>query len=142
MLKTEKKLLLRMLELSIGGLIENEICSYCIIKCDKDERCKNADLCSDLIFNGLKKTAQEEVRKGIKRSQMILSEEHQQIIDCVMNGMTNIEISEVMGYSPASVKRRLREIYKIHNVNTRIQLIKKVVCSITCRKPRTKKRFR
>lgn len=66
MIKPE--ILLKMLEISICGLIENEICSYCAIAYNKDERCSSKDLCADLIFEGLKKRTdgQEKDLRGRK----------------------------------------------------------------------------
>lgn len=55
------KILIEMLDTAIGGLVENEICSYCKILHDQDHRCKNFDNCHSLIFQGLQKRAEQEV---------------------------------------------------------------------------------
>jgi Co/Zn/Cd efflux system component len=49
----------QMLHIAIGGLVENEICSYCAINHDKDHRCKGGDYCENFIFEGLKRLACE-----------------------------------------------------------------------------------
>lgn len=51
-------ILQEMLNIAIGGLVENEICSYCKIQHDQDHRCKNFDNCHSLIFQGLQKRAE------------------------------------------------------------------------------------
>ncbi|MBS4760697.1 MAG: hypothetical protein KHX03_08390 [Clostridium sp.] len=52
----EKPRLLGMLDRAIGGLVENEICSYCKIRFDENEKlkkCQSGDFCKSLIFQGL-----------------------------------------------------------------------------------------
>lgn len=54
MTNNQKILLLeKMLDYSIGLLIENEICSGCKIFHNPDYRCKNGYFCADLIYEGL-----------------------------------------------------------------------------------------
>lgn len=55
------KVLLEMLDIAIGGLVENEICSYCKILHNQDHRCKNFEHCQDFIFEGLKQKAEKKV---------------------------------------------------------------------------------
>lgn len=47
------EILLNMLDTAIGGLIENDICSYCQLVHSKDERCINGENCKTFIFLGL-----------------------------------------------------------------------------------------
>lgn len=56
------KILLEMLDTAIGGLVENEICSYCKIQHNQDHRCKNFEHCQDLIFEGLRQKALDKNR--------------------------------------------------------------------------------
>lgn len=45
-----------MLESAIGGLVENEICSYCKIRFDeeaKSKACASLENCEGLVFEGL-----------------------------------------------------------------------------------------
>ena len=51
-------LLLKMIEIFIQALQENDICSYCSINHDRDYRCDNNDYCADLIFDEVKRLAQ------------------------------------------------------------------------------------
>lgn len=59
------KILLEMLDMSIGGHVENEICSYCKICHNKDHRCKSGDYCKDLIFEGLKEKAEKSIKEDL-----------------------------------------------------------------------------
>ena len=56
--------------------------------------------------------------------------EKKKIVELVLKGYTNVEISAYMGYSPASVKRRLKAIYKSYDVENRIGLVKKQVMGV------------
>lgn len=56
---------------------------------------------------------------------MVLTEEETAIAKFVVNGLKNVEIAEIMGYSEATVKKRLTVIYKKMNVFNRLQLITK-----------------
>lgn len=56
---------------------------------------------------------------------MVLTEEETAIAKFVVNGLKNVEIAEMMGYSEATVKKRLTVIYKKMNVFNRLQLITK-----------------
>lgn len=58
---------------------------------------------------------------------MVLTEEETQITKLVINGLKNVEIAEIMGYSEATVKKRLTGIYKKTNVFNRLQLIAKLL---------------
>lgn len=60
--------------------------------------------------------------------------EKKRIIEMILKGYTNVEISAHMGYSPASVKRRLKEIYKSYNVENRIGLVTKQVTGVMAQK--------
>ena len=57
--KKEKELgeLWKMLRIAVGGLVENEICSYCKIRFDekmKREACESGEFCERFILAGLK----------------------------------------------------------------------------------------
>ncbi len=58
------KLLLKMIDVFIKILQENNICSYCRINHDRDYRCDNDDYCADLIFDGVKLLAQKEMEEN------------------------------------------------------------------------------
>lgn len=64
-----------------------------------------------------------------------------EIIDMVMNGMTNTEIAAETGLSTTTVKRRLSELYDMHRVNSRIGLVRKIIMNITGNTNPMKKRF-
>ncbi len=57
------------------------------------------------------------------------NEELETIIKYVVDGKTNIEIAEEMSYSPASIKRRLKAIYKSYRVENRLELVKYILGS-------------
>ena len=59
---------------------------------------------------------------------MKLTNEQKNIINLVMKGRKNIDIAEEMGYSPATVKKRLSALYKKFYVTGRTELIYKVLC--------------
>lgn len=44
------------------------------------------------------------------------------IIDLVSLGKTNKEIAAELHYSPSTVKRRIKELFKLYNVNNRLSL--------------------
>lgn len=56
---------------------------------------------------------------------MKITEEQKMIISFVVNGLTNIEIGEELGYSSSTIKKRLTRLYNIFNVRNRIELIRK-----------------
>lgn len=56
-----------------------------------------------------------------------LDEEQKRIVKYVRNGLTNIEIAEELGYSPDTIKKRLVLLYKLFNVNKRIELVNKLI---------------
>lgn len=56
--------------------------------------------------------------------------EKRKIIEMILKGYTNVEISAQMGYSPASVKRRLKEIYRSYDVQNRIGLVTKQITGV------------
>lgn len=58
---------------------------------------------------------------------MALTEEQKKIINCVIEGMTNIEIAELMGYCPDTIKMRLRKLYRTYNVQGRVGLVKRML---------------
>lgn len=60
-----EKMFLKMIEILIGALKENGICSYCSIFHNCDFRCKNEDLCADLIFDGVKNAARKSMEERI-----------------------------------------------------------------------------
>ena len=62
---------------------------------------------------------------------MYFNKEQKRIIQCVIDGKTNVEIAEEMGYSPASIKRRLKIIYRLCKVESRLELVKNVIAAIT-----------
>ena len=58
---------------------------------------------------------------------MLLTKEEYTIVCHVVNGLKNIEIAEEMGYSEATVKKRLTVIYGKMNVFNRFDLIRKIL---------------
>jgi DNA-binding NarL/FixJ family response regulator len=61
---------------------------------------------------------------------MKLNKEQVKIVQHVLNGRTNVEIAEEMGYSPASIKRKLKVIYKLCRADNRLELVKNVIKAI------------
>ena len=61
-------ILLKMIDLAIKSMIENEDCYYCPIAINKNNRiCANVDLCKSNLFNGLEQEAKrfyEEINKN------------------------------------------------------------------------------
>lgn len=61
--------LLSMLDEAIGGLVENEICSFCKIRFDdklKAERCDSGDFCKSYIFQGLEDSFFQKQKRSCK----------------------------------------------------------------------------
>ena len=58
---------------------------------------------------------------------MLLTKEEYTIVYHVVNGLKNVEIAEEMGYSEATVKKRLTVIYGKMNVFNRFDLIRKIL---------------
>lgn len=59
---------------------------------------------------------------------MVLTDEQKMLVKLVSEGLTNIDIAEEMGYSPATVKLRLKALFKLFNVSNRVTLVNKAVC--------------
>lgn len=57
----DKDILMEMLDIAIGAMNENELCSYCRLYgsslCEKDD-----DICVSGIFTGLKKQAEKRLK--------------------------------------------------------------------------------
>lgn len=51
----DTKTLLGMLDIAIGAIVENELCSYCVNFYGNSNMCSQTDLCSEFIFDGLLK---------------------------------------------------------------------------------------
>lgn len=58
---------------------------------------------------------------------MILSDEENKILELLIKGKTNLEIADEIGYSEASVKKRLTKLYKRFQVTSRIELLNKLL---------------
>lgn len=54
---------------------------------------------------------------------MKLSDELKQVLELVSLGKNNNEISVVLNYSRSTVKRRIKELFKLYKVDSRIKLI-------------------
>jgi len=54
---------------------------------------------------------------------MKLTEEQKSIIELVVQGKTNAQIAEEMGYCERNVKKKLHKIYKTFKVENRAALI-------------------
>ncbi len=57
---------------------------------------------------------------------MYLTEEQKLIIQKLRTNKKNFEIAQELGYSLASLKRRLKEIYNLYYVSNRLELIQKI----------------
>ena len=57
---------------------------------------------------------------------MYLTDEQKIIIQKLRTNKKNFEIAEELGYSLASLKRRLKEIYSLYYVSSRLELIQKL----------------
>lgn len=53
----------------------------------------------------------------------MLSEELQRVLELVSAGKNNDEISVILNYSRSTVKRRIKELFKAYNVDSRIKLM-------------------
>jgi len=56
-----------------------------------------------------------------------LTMEQESIIKLVVQGRTNMQIAEELGYSERSIKRRLRAIYKAYSVDNRQSLVREAI---------------
>ena len=54
----DEKILFEILDIAIGGLIENEACSYCRYNYGDDPSCIDGSLCQNAVFDGLKREAE------------------------------------------------------------------------------------
>ena len=59
----------------------------------------------------------------------MLTDEQQKIVSYIFEGKTNWEIADEMGYSPHTVKKKLKAIYKFYKVENRIELFLKAMKS-------------
>ena len=50
-------------------------------------------------------------------------EEQKKILELILQNKTNEEISIELNYSRSTVKRRIKELFKMYNVNSRIKLM-------------------
>lgn len=50
-------------------------------------------------------------------------EEQQKILELILQNKTNEEISIELNYSRSTVKRRIKELFKLYNVDSRIKLM-------------------
>lgn len=58
---------------------------------------------------------------------MKLTAEQAEIINYVVEGQTNIQIAEEMGFSERSINRRLKKIFKIFGVENKPSLIREAM---------------
>lgn len=58
---------------------------------------------------------------------MLLTNTEIDLLEYVIQGKSNLEISEIIGYSESSVKKMLSKIYKKFNVKNRLALINKLL---------------
>lgn len=64
----DEKILIEMLDMAIGGLIENEACSYCRYNYGDDPGCVDGSLCQDAMFDGLKREAERRLKEGKRKN--------------------------------------------------------------------------
>lgn len=50
-------------------------------------------------------------------------EEQKKILELILQNKTNEEISIELNYSRSTVKRRIKELFKMYNVDSRIKLM-------------------
>lgn len=55
---------------------------------------------------------------------MKATNEEKEIIQCIIMGKNNSEIAEEIGYSLGAVKKKINNIYKKFNVNSRVGLVR------------------
>lgn len=83
---------------------------------------------------------------------MFLNSEETVIVDMIVKGCKNVDIAEEMGYSEATVKKRLTLIYKKLGISNRLDLIRKILseknwpaftpfCHISCPAKSAKKKL-
>lgn len=50
-------------------------------------------------------------------------DEYKKILELILQNKTNEEISIELNYSRSTVKRRIKELFKLYNVDSRIKLM-------------------
>lgn len=58
-----------------------------------------------------------------RKNIMLLKQQEITLIELILQGKTNLEMAEFLGYSESSIKKMLTRLYKKFNVSTRIGLI-------------------
>lgn len=53
---------------------------------------------------------------------MFITSEQKRLLELINKGFTNIEIGEMLCYSPDTIKKRLTRLFKLFGVKNRIQL--------------------
>ncbi len=61
---------------------------------------------------------------------MMLNDEQKKILGFVFEGKTNWEIGDELGYSPNTIKKKLKAIYKFYKVENRMELFLKTMSSL------------
>lgn len=57
---------------------------------------------------------------------MGFTELQKEILHELINGSTNAQIAERIGYSESSIKRRIKELFKLFEVKNRISLVREI----------------
>ena len=64
---------------------------------------------------------------------MELNELEKQVLLFVIDGKTNLEIAEEIGYSEASVKRIVKKLFLFYKISKRVDLVREAMkCSACC----------
>jgi DNA-binding CsgD family transcriptional regulator len=57
----------------------------------------------------------------------LLSNKEKQLINLIINEKTNVEIAEIMGYSPDMIKYLIKRIFKKFKVKNRLGLVREAL---------------
>ncbi len=63
----------------------------------------------------------------------MLNDIEKKVLFLVIEGKTNIEIAEDIGYSPSNIKRIIKNLFKHYKVSKRLELVRESMkCSDCC----------
>lgn len=57
----------------------------------------------------------------------LLSEKEKSLLNLIINGKTNYEIAEIMGYSPDMIKYLIKKLLKKFKVKNRLELTRETI---------------
>jgi len=114
-----EKVLSILLSLDIHGVLSTQVGLHLLKKALTAVSEGHVWIDSDTLKTVLEDTGALTKKGGIKG----ITERHQDIIDCVCQGLSNKEISQKLGLSPDTVKAHLNTIFKKLHISSREQLM-------------------